>query len=82
MFLLFAISVIDTRWPFSTVGIVDIGDKFATRYQRYQWCTLTFEYLHEFSKKYEINLMLFSGAWGEDDLWKKTEAKNLVTLSL
>ncbi len=29
----------------------------------YQWCTLTSEYLCEFAKKFEINLLLFSGAW-------------------
>jgi hypothetical protein len=31
----------------------------------------------EFSKKFEMTLMLFSAAW-----WKKPEAKNLVTLYL
>ncbi len=29
-----------------------------------RWCTLTCEYLREFSKKFEMTLMLFSGAWG------------------
>ncbi len=33
-------------------------------------------------EKIEITLMLFSGAWGEDDSWKKSEAKNRLTLSL
>jgi hypothetical protein len=28
-----------------------------------RWCTLTYKYLHEFSKKSEITLILFSGAW-------------------
>ncbi len=32
----------------------------------YRWCTFTCEYLREFSKKFEMTLMLFSG----------TEAKN------
>ena len=47
----------------------------------YRWCTLTWEYVSEFSKKFEMTLMLFSGAWGR---WfmKKPEAKNLVTLYL
>ncbi len=41
----------------------------------------TCEYLREFSTKFEMILMLFSGAWGR---WvmKKPDAKNLVTLSL
>ncbi len=29
----------------------------------YRWCTLTCEYIREFSKKFETTLMLFSGAW-------------------
>ncbi len=46
------------------------------RYRGYQWqichrcrwhrrCTLTCEYLREFSKKFEMTLMLFLGAWGK-----------------
>jgi hypothetical protein len=35
--------------------VVDTGGKL--------WCTFTCEYLHEFSKKFEMTLMLFSGAW-------------------
>ncbi len=31
----------------------------------HRWCTLTCEYLHEFSKKFEMTLVLFSGAWGK-----------------
>jgi len=31
----------------------------------HRWCTLTCEYLREFSKKIEMILMLFSGAWGK-----------------
>ncbi len=31
----------------------------------HRWCTLTCEYLHEFSKKFEMILMLLSGAWGK-----------------
>ncbi len=31
----------------------------------YRWCTLTCEYLREFSKKFEMTLLLFSGAWGK-----------------
>ncbi len=35
------------------------------RCQRYWWCTLSCEYVHEFSKKYETALMVYSGAWGK-----------------
>jgi hypothetical protein len=30
-----------------------------------RWCTLTCEYLQEFSKKFKMTLELFSGAWGK-----------------
>jgi hypothetical protein len=32
----------------------------------HRWCTLTCEYLREFSKKIKMILMLFSGAWGKN----------------
>jgi hypothetical protein len=35
------------------------------RYQRYQWCTLSCEYLREFSNKFEKALMGSMGAWGK-----------------
>ncbi len=42
----------------------------------HRWCTLTCEYLREFSRKFEMTLMLFSGAWGnvihEKNLKKKS----------
>ncbi len=41
------------------------------------WCTLTYECFHEFSK-----ISKWSQCSGEDDSWKKSEAKILVTLSL
>ncbi len=31
----------------------------------HRWCTLTCEYIREFSKKFEMILMLLSGAWGK-----------------
>ncbi len=31
----------------------------------HRWYTLTCEYLHKFSKKFEMTLMLFSGVWGK-----------------
>jgi hypothetical protein len=33
------------------------------RCQRHWWCTLSYEYLREFSKKFETALMVFSGVW-------------------
>jgi hypothetical protein len=35
-----------------------------------------------FRKKFEMNLILFSGAWGKMIHEKKPEAKNLVIMSL
>ncbi len=57
------------RWQFATgvidtgnkcaAGVVDTGGNFATG------GTLTCEYLRNFMKKFEMTLMLFSGAWGK-----------------
>jgi hypothetical protein len=33
--------------------------------QRHRWCTLRYEYLREFSKKFETAHMVYSGAWGK-----------------
>jgi hypothetical protein len=44
--------------------------------------TLTFEDLREFSKKFKTVLIGYSGAEGKLIHEKKTEAKNLMTLSL
>jgi hypothetical protein len=30
-----------------------------------RWCTLTCKYIREFSKKFLLTLILFSGAWGK-----------------
>ncbi len=38
------------------------GGKICRRCRWHRWCTLTCEYLHEFSKKFEMILMLLSGA--------------------
>jgi hypothetical protein len=46
--------------PVSTIP-AELVAKFAP----VSWRTLTCEYLHEFSKKFETTLMLFSGAWGK-----------------
>ncbi len=35
------------------------------RCQRHRWCTLSREYLREISKKFEMALMIYSGAWGK-----------------
>ncbi len=39
-----------------------INDKICRRCHWYRWCTLTCEYLRGFMKKFEMALMLFSGA--------------------
>ncbi len=41
------------------------------RCQRHRWCTLSREYLREFSKKFEMAVLVYSGAWG-----KLTNEKN------
>jgi hypothetical protein len=51
--------VVDTGGKFAA-GVVDTGGNL-----RHRWCTLTCEYLRKFSKKFEMNLMLLSGAWGK-----------------
>jgi hypothetical protein len=45
-------------------------------------CTLSREYLREFSKKFEMAVTIYSGAWGKLIHEKKTEVENLVALSL
>ncbi len=35
------------------------------RCQRHRWCTLSREYLREFSKKFEMAVLVYSGAWGK-----------------
>jgi hypothetical protein len=49
---------------------------------RHRWCTLSREYLREFSKKFEMASMVYSDAWGKLIYEKKPEVENLVTLSL
>ena len=51
------------------------------RCQRHRLWTLSCEYLREFSKISNGPNGILS-AWGETDSWKKSEAKNFVTLSL
>ncbi len=49
-----------------------------------RWYTLTCEYLREFSKKFEMTLMLFSGAWGKvihDKNLKSKKSRDTVPLS-
>ncbi len=40
----------------------------------YWWCTFTCEYLREFSKKFEMTLILFFGSLGHDS-WKNLKQK-------
>ncbi len=50
-------------------GVVDAVGKFATGIVDTAWCrTLIWEYLREFCEKFEMTLMLFSGAW--EKMWK------------
>ncbi len=39
--------------------------KICHRRRWYQWSTLSYEYLREFSKKFETALMVYWGAWGK-----------------
>jgi hypothetical protein len=61
----FTASVVDTGGKFAK-GVVDTGGKFATvSLIPARRCTLTCEYLRQFSKKFEMTQMLFSGDWGK-----------------
>ncbi len=67
----FAASVVDTGGKFAA-GVVDTGGNLPSvsltlvanlpPVSLTRWCTLTCEYLCEFSKKFEMILMLLSGA--------------------
>jgi hypothetical protein len=57
------------------------GGKFTTGGLLNRCCTLTCEYLANFRKIRNDPNFIFMGL-GEDDSWKRSEAKNLVTLSL
>ncbi len=65
----FAAGVVDTGGKFAA-GVVDTGGNLPPVSLTLvanlpPLCTLTCEYLREFSKKFEIILMLLSGAWGK-----------------
>ncbi len=53
----FAAGVVDTGGKFAA-GVVDTGGNLPP-------VSLTCEYLREFSKKFEMTLTSFSGAWGK-----------------
>jgi hypothetical protein len=79
LFQLFATGVNDTGGKFSA-SVVDTGGNLPP-------ASLTpaannWNNIREFSKKFEMILMLLSWAWGKVIHEKKPEAKNLVTLSL
>ncbi len=74
----FAAGIVDTGGKFATCvnNTRGTGGKICRRcrwYRRqichwcrwHRWCTLTWEYLREFLKKFEMILMLLSGAWGK-----------------
>jgi hypothetical protein len=52
------------------------------RYQRNRWCTLSCQYLREFSKKFETALMVYSGAWGKLIHEKTRSRKSRETVPL
>jgi hypothetical protein len=45
------------------VSLIPVANCYLCRW--YQWCTLTWEYLREFSKKFKMVLMGYSGAGGK-----------------
>jgi hypothetical protein len=77
-------SIVDTRGNFATDinNTSGTGGKIRRRCRWYRWCTLTCEYLREFSKKIVMTLVLFSEAWGKRIHEKEIWSKNLVTLTL
>jgi hypothetical protein len=50
--------------------------------QRHRWCTLSCEYLREFSNKFEMALMVYSGAWGKLIHEKNSSLKSRDTVPL
>jgi hypothetical protein len=78
LFLLFATGISDTGGKFAA-GVIDTGGnlppasttqgelvaKFAAGVFDTSGAPLTCDYLCEFSKKFEMTLMLLSGAWGK-----------------
>ncbi len=56
--------------------------QICNQYRWHRWCTLTCEYLREFSKKFEMALMLFSGAWGRWFMKKTWSKKSLDNVPL
>ncbi len=82
----FATGVADTGGKFAT-GVVDTGGNFAagvvdTWHRWHRWCTLTRQYLREFSKKFETVLMEYSGAGGELIYGKNQIKKSRDTVPL
>ncbi len=62
----FAAGIVDTGGKFAT-GVNNTrrtGGKICRRCRWHRWCTLICEYLCKFSKKFEMILILLSGAWG------------------
>jgi hypothetical protein len=59
-------------------GVIDTGGKFATGVG---WCTLTCKYLREFSKKFEMILMLLSVPEFIDPVFTKTSPKRSFSLN-
>jgi hypothetical protein len=52
------------------------------RCQRHRWCTLSCEFLREFSKKFDTALMVYSGALGKLIHEKNQKLKSPDTVPL
>jgi hypothetical protein len=59
----FATDVVDTGGKFAA-SVIDAGGKFATGVVETGGAPIC-EYLREFSEKFEMTLLLYSGAWGK-----------------
>ncbi len=63
-FFPFATSVVDTGGSLKLRKSPRICHRICHRCRWHRWQTLSHEYLREFSKKFEMTLMVYSGAWG------------------
>ncbi len=89
---IFATGVVDTGGEFAD-SIDDTGGKFANSINNtsvtgskicrwchwFQWCTFTCKYLREFLKKFEMSLLLFTGAWGKNSWIHEKNLKQKIS---
>ncbi len=57
---------------------------FCFWFQRHRWCTLSCEYLREFSDKFETSLLVYSGSWRKliHEKTRSRKSRDNVPLSL